>query len=159
MSLSDCEDLGGEASDSLGFCPTGYAVPYDAVDGPKDTSFGFVCGCVWGDDSSWKIEYLDLSKAEKGIVKRDSWMGYLEMPGSSEDLHRLIDVYCDLEEPEYNEISVAHIERFNPNTKQSYSKSERTQVRKEWSKLYDKEEEMKKKYETSLVGRIKNLFK
>ena len=28
---------------------------------------GFVAGCVWGDDSSWKIEYLDLSKADEGI--------------------------------------------------------------------------------------------
>src|SRR5689334_5869598 len=23
--------------------------------------FGFVAGCIWGDDSSWKVQYLDLS--------------------------------------------------------------------------------------------------
>lgn len=24
--------------------------------------FGFVWGCIWGDDSSWKVQYLDLSR-------------------------------------------------------------------------------------------------
>lgn len=44
--------------------------------------FGFVAGCVWGDDTSWKIEYLDLSEADKGIIKRDARFGYIEMPGN-----------------------------------------------------------------------------
>ena len=42
--------------------------------------FGFVAGCVWGDDSSWKIEYLDLSAVEKGVIRRDARFGYIEMP-------------------------------------------------------------------------------
>lgn len=42
---------------------------------------GFVAGCVWGDDSSWKIQYIDLSQAEQGIIKRDeSKLGYVELP-------------------------------------------------------------------------------
>jgi hypothetical protein len=41
---------------------------------------GFVAGCVWGDDSSWKIEYLDLSKADEGVLKREARFGYIKMP-------------------------------------------------------------------------------
>src|SRR3989344_3783447 len=42
--------------------------------------FGFVSGCVWGDDTSWKVEYLDLSEADKGILKRIDKFDYLELP-------------------------------------------------------------------------------
>lgn len=43
--------------------------------------FGFVAGCVWGDDSSWKIQFLDLSRAAEGVLVRDDRFGYAEMPG------------------------------------------------------------------------------
>jgi hypothetical protein len=42
--------------------------------------FGFVAGCIWGDDSSWKIEFLDLSEIASGVIKRDARFGYIEMP-------------------------------------------------------------------------------
>jgi hypothetical protein len=42
--------------------------------------FGFIAGCVWGDDSSWKLEYLDLSKITEGIFKREQKFGYFELP-------------------------------------------------------------------------------
>jgi hypothetical protein len=42
--------------------------------------FGFVAGCIWGDDLSWKIQYLDLTEVEQGVLRRDSRFGYLEMP-------------------------------------------------------------------------------
>lgn len=42
--------------------------------------FGFVAGCVWGDDSSWKCEFLDLSKASEGKIIREARFGYLELP-------------------------------------------------------------------------------
>lgn len=45
--------------------------------------FGFVSGCVWGDDSGWKLQFIDLSEAEKGIIKRDDRFGYLELPNVS----------------------------------------------------------------------------
>jgi len=45
-----------------------------------DRIHGFVAGCVWGDDNSWKIEYLDLSHADEGIIKRDARFGYIELP-------------------------------------------------------------------------------
>ena len=42
--------------------------------------FGFVAGCVWGDDSSWKIQHLDLSQAHLGLLTRTPKFGYLELP-------------------------------------------------------------------------------
>jgi hypothetical protein len=42
--------------------------------------FGFVTGCIWGDDSSWKIQFLDLSEIGNGTVKRDARFGYIEIP-------------------------------------------------------------------------------
>lgn len=42
--------------------------------------FGFVAGCMWGDDSSDKIEFLNLSRISEGIITRDARFGYLELP-------------------------------------------------------------------------------
>lgn len=41
--------------------------------------FGFIAGCLWGDDGSWKVQYLNLSKAEKGIIEREERFGYIEL--------------------------------------------------------------------------------
>lgn len=41
--------------------------------------FGFVWGCYWGDDSSWKVQYLDLSRIEEGMISRDERFGYVEL--------------------------------------------------------------------------------
>ena len=46
----------------------------------KYADWGFVAGCIWGDDSSWKIELLDLSQVDKGILKREDRFGYIELP-------------------------------------------------------------------------------
>lgn len=43
-------------------------------------NFGFVAGYAWGDDTSLKLQYLDLSQADKGIIKRDARFGYVELP-------------------------------------------------------------------------------
>lgn len=46
-----------------------------------DLRLGFVMGCIWGDDNSWKLERLDLTEAHKGILKREaSSFGYVELP-------------------------------------------------------------------------------
>jgi hypothetical protein len=42
--------------------------------------FGFVAGCIWGDDSSWKVQYLDLARAPEGVLSRDARFGQLELP-------------------------------------------------------------------------------
>ena len=90
MSLPNCEDIGGETPESNGFCPTDYYVPcLSYVEFKEDDTFywhfperihGFVAGCIWGDDSSWKIQYLDLSKANEGLIKREERFGYIELP-------------------------------------------------------------------------------
>lgn len=42
--------------------------------------YGLVGGCVWGDDSSVKVQFLDLSRAAEGVLVRDDRFGYLELP-------------------------------------------------------------------------------
>jgi hypothetical protein len=41
--------------------------------------FGFVWGCVWGDDSSWKVQHLDLSRVQHAEIKREEKFGYLPL--------------------------------------------------------------------------------
>lgn len=79
-----------------GFCPVGFYVPdwWDVHDGSRLPGsmhwqgaddewpvgdFGFVWGCVWGDDSSWKVQYLDLSSIRDGVIRRDDRFGYLKL--------------------------------------------------------------------------------
>lgn len=76
MELPSCKDIGGENPNSYGFCPVDFFVPYD----DNLAEFGFVAGCVWGDDSCWKIEYIDLSHVEQGVINRDARFGYIELP-------------------------------------------------------------------------------
>jgi hypothetical protein len=83
-------DTGGE-----GFCPAGFFVPdwWDVNDGSiipgseywnvdrewPNGDFGFVWGCLWGDDGSWKVQYLDLSRIQQGVVRREERFGYVEL--------------------------------------------------------------------------------
>ncbi len=53
--------------------------------------FGFVAGTIWGDDEFTKIQYLDLSEAEKGIIKRDDRFGYVMIP-TKMNLRDVIDM-------------------------------------------------------------------
>lgn len=78
-----------------GFCPVGFYVPdwWDLHDGSTipgsdhwnadrewpTGAFGFVWGCIWGDDSSWKVQYLDLSGVQDGVIRRDERFGYVEL--------------------------------------------------------------------------------
>jgi len=41
-------------------------------------------GCVWGDDSSWKLRYIDLSRIREGIVTSEEKFGYFPL-GTSLD--------------------------------------------------------------------------
>lgn len=81
MSLPDCKDLGGEEPNAFGFCPVEFFVPYLDPNLKKRTvDFGFVSGCHWGDDSNWKLRYIDLSNVEKGIISVEERFGYIELP-------------------------------------------------------------------------------
>jgi len=81
-----------------GFCPVGFYVPdwwdvndgsiipgsehWDADDEWPNGDFGFVWGCHWGDDSSWKVQHLDLSRVLEGVIARDERFGYVELATS-----------------------------------------------------------------------------
>lgn len=84
-----------EDAPGTGFCPVGFYVPdwWDVHDGsiiPGHESwnedrewptgdFGFVWGCYWGDDTSWKVQHLDLRKIREGIINRDDRFGYVAL--------------------------------------------------------------------------------
>lgn len=85
LALPECVDLGGEAPHAYGFCPIDYYVPCfdDATAKEQDLLYvncGFVAGCVWGEDSSYKIQFLDLSRVHEGVLTRDDRFGYIVLP-------------------------------------------------------------------------------
>lgn len=97
MKLPECEDIGGEESDGWGFCPTEYHIPQDLEEEGytlnKDKNWGLIAGCYWGDDSSYKVQFLDLSRVSEGILKRDDRFGYVEIPEEL-DLKDSIGIFC-----------------------------------------------------------------
>ncbi len=42
--------------------------------------FAFVSGCIWGDDTSWKLRYIDLSQLEDKKITVSERYGYFELP-------------------------------------------------------------------------------
>lgn len=84
MKLPECKDLGGEERDSFGFCPVEYYVPFgpdiETDDPDLDGKIGFIAGCVWGDDSYWKLRVVDLSDIKNGNLKIDERFGYHILP-------------------------------------------------------------------------------
>lgn len=104
MELPSGLPLGGEPCDKFGFCPVEVFIPtyrmvsfisddkrylykeydskhWDEAVGPiMYADVAFVAGCVWGDDSSWKIEMRDISKAHEGVINKLD-IGYNVMPG------------------------------------------------------------------------------
>jgi hypothetical protein len=53
---------------------------YDLAYGPwLSLDIGFVAGCHWGDDNTWKLEVIDLSRAAEGIVSRSARFGHLQL--------------------------------------------------------------------------------
>lgn len=109
MDLATGEIIASEKPDSGGFCPVGFYVPdwWDLHDGsilPGSSSwkpdyenpkgnFGFVWGCIWGDDSSWKIQHLDLSKIQSGKIIRDERFGYVKL-ATKPDVHPREFIRC-----------------------------------------------------------------
>lgn len=57
-------------------------------------SWGLMCGCIWGDDSSWKVRYIDLSGIPNKILKIEERFGYWELPDNL-DLREAIHIYSD----------------------------------------------------------------
>lgn len=80
--------------------------------------FGFVAGCVPGDDSAWKIQYLDLSEAEEGIVKRDDRFGQIVLPENQRlmDAVDMNDYGWDKEDESANYIRISVLQTFDLTT-------------------------------------------
>jgi len=78
-----------------GFCPVGFYVPdwWDANDDSiipgseyfsadhewPNGDFGFVWGCIWGDDATWKLQHLDLRRVQEGVITRTERFGHVEL--------------------------------------------------------------------------------
>jgi hypothetical protein len=45
----------------------------------QNLDVAFVAGCVWGDDSSWKLQVIDLTRAHEGILTRSERFGFVEL--------------------------------------------------------------------------------
>ena len=78
--------------------------------GLNNCDFGFLCGCVWGDDTSWKLRYVDLSKVPDKIIEITDKFGYCELPN---DLTLKECIHMDSWEPDYNWIRITRAESFN----------------------------------------------
>ncbi|MBP7133845.1 hypothetical protein KBA73_01385 [Patescibacteria group bacterium] len=90
ISLPDCKIVAKEDPSAFGFCPTGFHVPWLGENIPINGHFGIICGCVWGDEFSWKVQFLDLSKIEEGIIRREARWGYVELEGGSATLAKCV---------------------------------------------------------------------
>jgi hypothetical protein len=55
---------------------SGYALAYGNW---LSLDIGFVAGCLWGDDKSWKLEVIDLSLAAEGIITRSARFGHVQL--------------------------------------------------------------------------------
>jgi|GEM_PF-885885 len=95
LDLATGRMIAEEPKSSFGFCPVGFYVPdwWDVHGGSVIPGseywnadhewpigeFGFVWGCGWGDDNSWKVQYLDLSGVRDGVIRRGERFGYAEL--------------------------------------------------------------------------------
>jgi hypothetical protein len=128
ITLPDCKVIGGEelVPHGCGFCPVEFYVPAYTVhksryrDGSEMTfrmyddndyddsaengtpwiyeRFGFRSGCVWGDDTSWKLQLLDLTLVAQGIVTKID-IGYVEL--APYPLRECIELHDDNEDGVY----------------------------------------------------------
>lgn len=151
MELPSCKIIGGEPETpgGNGFCPVEFYVPnyvqlkypeltdewvYDAQwDIDKERiekgreidfhhfKFGLVAGCVWGDDWSWKIQHLDLSRVAEGIITRSEKFGYVWL-GSGIKLAGAVNI--DMEDlDDYRvRLSIEKMYDVSPGSKKDYSK-------------------------------------
>jgi hypothetical protein len=95
LDLATGEVVAEEPVQGNGFCPVGFYVPdwwdvhggshlpgsrhWTSHDEWPDGTFGFVWGCFWGDDTSWKVQLLDLRDVSTGVIRRHERFGYLEL--------------------------------------------------------------------------------
>lgn len=76
-------------------------------------NFAFMCGCVWGDDTSWKLRYIDLSQVPNKVLSVTEKFGYWELPDS---LTLRESIKMDGWEPGHNWIKLYRAESLNLKT-------------------------------------------
>lgn len=54
--------------------------------------FALYSGCVWGEDHSWKLRYIDLSRITEGVVTSEDRFGYFPVASGVSEGRRLRDV-------------------------------------------------------------------
>jgi hypothetical protein len=94
-------DRAGNASESWKFEKTADVCADEAIDqlDPwKYLTLAFVAGCLWGDDSSWKLQVIDVSRAKEGILLRTERFGYLQV-AKGQPIAELVRLHRDLHEP------------------------------------------------------------
>jgi hypothetical protein len=83
--------------------------------------FAFVAGCIWGDDTFRKLQYLDLSRAADGILQRDDRFGYVELPDDL-PLDRAVDLEDfqgdDPADDDAHQLRITHVTRVDVRTGQ-----------------------------------------
>jgi len=116
LALPSCEDVDGEISHSLGFCPVDFYVPtledfpYNKYLGrpePDEYPFGFVSGCIWGDDRSWKLQFVDFKNLDEGKVTFDDRLGYFVLPHHLSIKEAIAGIQYDPSGEKYSYISLA----------------------------------------------------
>jgi hypothetical protein len=82
-----------------------YEYDCDALGPVRGFPFGFVAGCHWGDDWSWKVQLLDLRQAHRGLVGREAAaLGYLALP---DDLTLAECVHLEGDTPDAQRLTLA----------------------------------------------------
>lgn len=59
-------------------------------------NFAFMSGCVWGDDWSYKLQAIDLTRISEGVVQNDDRFGYFVVQGELSNIYN--KTYFDDEE-------------------------------------------------------------
>lgn len=79
----------------------------------KYCNFGFLSGCVWGDDSNWKLLYIDLFKVANKELSITEKFGYWELPIGTK-LKECINMHNW--EPDHEWVDLTRVEHINLKT-------------------------------------------
>lgn len=110
------EFYGSEQKDEGGVCTeVGNRKYQTQFDRCEYLPFGFLSGCVWGDDTSWKIRYIDLSQIEQKILTITEKFGYIELPDNLE-LPKCVQLDAYRENQRNSWIRINHTTTFNITT-------------------------------------------
>lgn len=74
--------------------------------------YGFMSGCVWGDDSSWKLRFIDLTQIDQKILTITDKFGYWELPDTL-PLHKCIEVDAFHKDPRKSWVKLTGSQSFS----------------------------------------------